>query len=239
MVVYSDSHACLKQLIKIDLSNGATTMKTLIKAIAMASLASTAAVAQADITGTLGVNSSYQFRGIELDGSSTAYAGIGFDLAGFNVGITVIDADEEGFTETDTMIGYTMNLMGTDVRLSYLDRSFDYGNGNDDNDMTEFSVGITASGLSIDYVDGNDDVQLDDMDFSIISLGYTISNVDIVVGTFEYSDGGGEYSYYEISTGTELFGLDASVTLTNTFSEEGFDEQGSTIVIGMSKSLDL
>ena len=236
MVVYNDSHECLKQLIKIDLSNGATTMKTLIKAIAIASLASTAAVAQADITGTLGVNSSYQLYGQELDGSSTAYAGIGFDLSGFNVGITVIDA--EFFTETDTMIGYTMNLMGTDVRLSYTDYAYNFGNGNDDGGQTEFSVGITASGLSIDYVDGNDDLNAPDIDFSIISLGYTVSNVDIVVGTFEYDDGP-EYSYYEISTGTELFGLDASVTLTNTFSEEDFDEQGSTIVIGMSKSLDL
>jgi hypothetical protein len=213
-------------------------MKTLIKAIAMASLASTAAVAQADITGTLGVNSSYQLYGQELDGSSTAYAGIGFDLSGFNVGITVIDADEAGFTETDTMLGYTMNLMGADVRLSYLDRSFDYGV--DDYDVTEFSVGITASGLSIDYVNGNDDINDIDADFSIISLGYTVSNVDIVVGTWDYSDGGPEYSFYEISTGTEIFGLDASVTLTSTFSEDGyFDEQGSTIVIGMSKSLDL
>ena len=212
-------------------------MKTLIKAIAMASLASTAAVAQADITGTLGVNSSYQLYGQELDGSSTAYAGIGFDLSGFNVGITVIDADEAGFTETDTMLGYTMNLMGADVRLSYLDRSFDYGN--DDYDMTEFSVGITASGLSIDYVDGNDNFLIKDADYNVISLGYTVSNVDIVVGTMKYDDMDLEHSYYEISTGTELFGLDASVTLTNTFSEEVYEEQGSTIVIGMSKSLDL
>ena len=216
-------------------------MKTLIKAIAMASLASTAAVAQADITGTLGVNSSYQLYGQELDGSSTAYAGIGFDLSGFNVGITVIDADEAGFTETDTMLGYTMNLMGADVRLSYLDRSFDYGNGNDDYGMTEFSVGITASGLSIDYVDGEDDGLLslgETIDYTVTTLGYTVSNVGILLGSVDI-DNGSEYSYYEISTGTELFGLDASVTLTNTFSEEGFDEQGSTIVIGMSKSLDL
>ena len=53
-------------------------MKTLVKAIAIASLASTAAVAQADVTGSLGVSSSYMFRGEELSGGMTASAGIGF-----------------------------------------------------------------------------------------------------------------------------------------------------------------
>ena len=46
-------------------------------------------------------------------------------------------------------------------------------------------------------------------------------------------------NYYEISTGTEVAGLDASITLTNTFSEEGVASQDAAIVIGLSKSLSL
>lgn len=215
-------------------------MKTLVKAIAIASLASTAAVAQAEVTGTLGVNSSYQFRGLELDGTSTAYATLGMDLAGFQVGIVVTDADDAGFTEMDTSIGYSMNVMGTDVRLSYTDYAYNYGGGNDDTGQTEFSVGITASGLSIDYVDGEDDGQLapGETDYDVLTLGYNVGNVGIVLGAVD-CDSGEEYNYYEISTGTELFGLDATVTVTNTFSEDNVAEDGATLVVGLSKSLNL
>jgi uncharacterized protein (TIGR02001 family) len=230
-------------------------MKTLIKAIAIASLASTAAVAQADVTGSVGVKSSYQFRGLELADGMTTHAGIGFDMAGLSVGVTMTDADnstigyENGaasdFTETDIVIGYSMNLMGSDVRLSYTDYSYDFGNGDDDGGQTEFSVGITASGLSIDYVDGEDTKVMTDSegDFTVLSLGYNVGNVAITLGSFD-TDGGPEYNYYEISTGTELFGLDATVSVTDTFSEENMDlinvdESGATLVVSVSKSLNL
>ena len=215
-------------------------MKTLLKAIAIASLASTAAVAQAEVTGSLGIASSYMFRGQELNDGMTASAGIGFDLAGVSVGVTVTDADDSGFTETDVVLGYTANVMGTDVRFSYTDYMYNYGSGNDDDGQTEFAVGITASGLAIDFISGEDDGMLasGETDYDVLTLGYTVSNVDITLGAVDI-DNGDEYNYYEISTGTELLGLDASVTLTNTFSEDGINESGATLVVGLSKSLNL
>jgi len=225
-------------------------MKTLFKAIAIASLASTAAVAQAEVTGTLGVNSSYMFRGEQLADGNTTYASAGMDLAGFSVGITVTDNDGVNGagenTETDLYVGYGMNLMGTDVRLSYTSYEYDLGASTvagDEEGQTEFAVGITASGLSIDYVDGEDTVATD-YDYTVLTLGYTVGNVDIVVGNVDRDNAAqDEWNYYEISTGTELFGLDASVTVTNTFSEEGNGgnslEGGATIVVGVSKSLSL
>ena len=235
-------------------------MKTLIKAIAIASLASTAAVAQADVTGSLCVKSSYQFRGLELADGMTTHAGIAFGMAGFNVGVTMTDSDNStlgyqgGFakdnTETDIVIGYTMNLMGSDVRLSYTDYSYDFGNGFDDAGQTEFSVGITASGLAIDYIDGEDsDVMSDgDSDYTVLTLGYNVGNVAITLGSVDV-DNGPEYNYYEISTGTELFGLDAKISVTDTFSEEDLfgdepmfnpiEESGATLVLSVSKALNL
>ena len=225
-------------------------MKTLVKAIAIASLASTAAVAQAEVTASLGVNSSYMFRGIELADGNTAYATLGFDLAGLAVGVTVTDSDgSSGInanTETDIAIGYSMNVMGTDVRLSYTDYEYNFGQagnnfgGDDDGTgQTEFSVGITASGVSIDFIDGEDDMSGSDVDFDVLTLGYSVGNVDITIGKVDV-DGSGEYNYYEIGTGTELFGLDASVTVTNTFSEDDSTmESGATLVVGVSKSLNL
>jgi hypothetical protein len=226
-------------------------MKTLFKAIAIASLASTAAVAQAEVTGSLGVNSSYQFRGIEMADGMTTNASLGFDMAGISVGITMTDADngtigyqdgpDSDFTETDIVLGYGMNVMGTDVRLSYTDYSYNFGNGVDDGGQTEFSVGITASGLAIDYVDGEDSdiVNTGDTKYDVLTVGYNVGNVGITLGAVDYDDLG-EYNYYEISTGTELFGLDATVTVTNTFSEDdGMEESGATLVVGVSKSLSL
>ena len=224
-------------------------MKTLFKAIAIASLASTATVAQADATATLGVNSSYMFRGTEMADGNTTYANLGFDLAGLSVGITMTDNDGGGDfqngdanTETDIVIGYSMNVMGTDVRLSYTDYSYEFA-GDDQRDgegQTEFAVGITASGLSIDYVDGEDTLSGNDIDFDVLTLGYTVGNVDFTLGQVD-SDAVtvGEYNYYEISTGTELFGLDAHVMVTNTFSEDVGGDNGATLVVGVSKSLSL
>lgn len=230
-------------------------MKTLFKAIAIASLASTAAVAQAEVTGSLGVNSSYQFRGLELADGMTTNASLGFDMAGISVGIHLTDADNStiayqngansnavsDFTETDIVLGYGMNVMGTDVRLSYTDYSYNFGNGVDDGGQTEFSVGITASGLAIDYVDGEDSdmAGIGDSDYDVLTLGYTVGNVGITLGAVDADAGDVEYNYYEISTGTELFGLDATVTVTNTFSEENVAESGATLVVGVSKSLSL
>ena len=216
-------------------------MKTLVKAIAIASLASTAAVAQAEVSATLGVNSSYMFRGEELADGNTTYAGIGFDLAGLTFGVLVTDSDGNGSvnanTETDISVGYTMNVMGTDVRLGYTDYEYNYGGGTDGDGQTEFAVGITASGLSIDYVDG-ENTDGADYDYDVLSVGYSVNNVDITLGQVD-RENGQEWNYYEISTGTSLFGLDATVTATNTFSEEGIAESGTTLVLGLSKSLDL
>ncbi len=218
-------------------------MKTLIKAIAIASLASTAAVAQAEVTGSLGISSSYMFRGIELNDGMTTSASLGFEMAGISVGVFLTDADDEDFTETDIVLGYSANVMGTDVRLSYTDYAYDFGSGNtfdDETGQTEFAVGITASGLSIDFISGEDDGQLapGETDYDVLTLGYTVSNVDITLGAVDIDDGA-EFNYYEISTGTELFGLDASVMVTDTFSEDGISESGATLVIGVSKSLNL
>lgn len=220
-------------------------MKTLVKAIAIASLASTAAVAQADVTGSLGYASSYQFRGVELAEGSIVTGSLGMDLAGVSFSAVVTDATDDGFTETDYILGYTMNIGGVDVDLGYTDYNYNLGAGDDDSGEQEFSVGVTVSGLNIGYVDGEAEASDGtESDYDVLTLGYTVSNVDITLGQVDV-DGGGEYNYYEISTGTELWGLDATLMLTNTFSAEAPGtpdddlKQSSRIVIGLSKSLSL
>ena len=158
-------------------------MKTLVKAIAIASLASTAAVAQADVTGSLGYASSYQFRGVELAEGSIVTGSLGMDLAGVSFSAVVTDATDDGFTETDYILGYTMNIGGVDVDLGYTDYNYNLGAGDDDSGEQEFSVGVTVSGLNIGYVDGEAEASDGtESDYDVLTLGYTVSNVDITLG---------------------------------------------------------
>jgi hypothetical protein len=199
-------------------------MKTLFKAIAVASLATTG-VAQA-LEGSIGAANEYTFRGETL----------ATDVAGLDVGIALVDAD--GYFERNLMVGYGLNIAGVDIDLGYT--NYSYGEGSDDEE-DEISVGMTASGVTITYVDGEDSNAVGgDFDYNVLSFGYTVGGMDITVGAVEREGGdNAEFNYYEISTGTEVAGLDATVTLTNTFSEEGIAAQDARILVGVSKALSL
>jgi hypothetical protein len=224
-------------------------MKTLFKAIAVASLATTG-VAQA-LEGSIGAANEYTFRGETLATDGIYSASAGTNVAGLDVGIALVDAD--GYFERNLMVGYGLNIAGVDIDLGYT--NYSYGEGSDDEE-DEISVGMTASGVTITYVDGEDSNAVGgDFDYNVLSFGYTVGGMDITVGAVE-RDGDGaaydavaltgngagsdaEFNYYEISTGTEVAGLDATVTLTNTFSEEGIAAQDARIVVGVSKALSL
>ena len=155
-------------------------------------------------------------------------------MAGLSVGVALVDADN--FFERDLMVGYTLNVAGMDVDLGYT--NYSYG-ASTDAEEDEISLGVSVSGVDIGYVDGEADNGAGaTTDYSVLTFGYSVGGMDITVGAVDV-DGGPEYNYYEISTGTEVAGLDASITLTNTFSEEGVAEQDAAIVIGLSKSLSL
>ena len=209
-------------------------MKTLFKAIAVASLATTG-VAQA-LEGSIGAANEYTFRGETLATDGIYSASAGTSMAGLDLGLAVVDAD--GYFERNLMVGYGLNIAGVDIDLGYT--NYSYGEGSDDEE-DEISVGMTASGVTITYVDGEDSNTLGgDYDYSVLSFGYTVGGMDITVGAVEREGGdNAEFNYYEISTGTEVAGLDATVTLTNTFSEEGIAEQDARIVVGVSKALSL
>jgi hypothetical protein len=209
-------------------------MKTLFKAIAVASLATTG-VAQA-LEGSIGAANEYTFRGETLATDGIYSASAGTNVAGLDVGIALVDAD--GYFERNLMVGYGLNIAGVDIDLGYT--NYSYGEGSDDEE-DEISVGMTASGVTITYVDGEDSNAVGgDFDYNVLSFGYTVGGMDITVGAVEREGGdNAEFNYYEISTGTEVAGLDATVTLTNTFSEEGIAAQDARILVGVSKALSL
>ena len=69
-------------------------MKTLFKAIAVASLA-TATAAQAELSASVAVDSEYVFRGVTLDSDATTSATLEYAISGLTVGAWIAD-DEAG-----------------------------------------------------------------------------------------------------------------------------------------------
>ena len=214
-------------------------MKTLFKAIAVASLA-TATAAQAELSASVAVDSEYVFRGVTLDSDATTSASLEYAISGLTVGAWIAD-DEAG--ETDLYVSYGLNAGGVDLGLSYTDYSYNDASGG----QQEIAVSASIKGLGLNYVDGSDDQDGADGDYDVITLDYTIGNVNVLVGQFDYD--AADYSYFEISGSLgQIAGLDASLTITGTFDESdatvaaaqdaGVDMQDS-IVIGLSKAFDL
>ena len=216
-------------------------MKTLFKAIAIASLA-TATAAQAELSASVAVDSEYVFRGITLDDSATTSATLEYAISGLTVGAWIAD-DEAG--ETDLYVSYGLNAGGVDLGLSYTDYSYNDVSGG----QQEIAVSASVKGLGLNYVDGTEDLTGFDLDYDVITLDYTFGNVNVLVGQYDLADADVDYSFFEISGSLgQIAGLDASLTITGTFDESdnavlagqlaNVDSQDS-IVIGFSKAFDL
>lgn len=229
-------------------------MKNFIKVIGISLLAATTAV-QAELSASVGVDSAYIYRAIELDDSITVSANVAYSVAGFTVSAAMIDANAgddfgAGIFETDLSIAYTANIAGQDISLSYTDFSYDFGGDIPDMlDRQELTLSTSIMGLGISYTDGNssDEVIPNGIDFSVITVDYTLSNVNILIGKVD-SDSDiaqiADYSFFEISsTVAQVVGLDVSLTYSGTFSEheESFagGEANNAFVIGLSKGFDL
>jgi len=218
-------------------------MKTLFKAIAVASLA-TATAAQAELSASVAVDSEYVFRGITLDDSATTSATLEYAISGLTVGAWIAD-DEAG--ETDLYVSYGLNVGGVDLGISYTDYSYHDSTGGQE----EIAVSASAGGVGFNYVDGEDTALVEgfDLDFSVITLDYTFGNVNVLLGQYDLDDTNVDYTFFEISGSLgQIAGLDATLTITGTFDESAdaeavadffaIDSQDS-IVIGLSKAFDL
>ena len=224
-------------------------MKTLFKAIAVASLA-TATAAQAELSASVAVDSEYVFRGETLDKDSVMSATLEYAISGLTVGAWIAD-DEAG--ETDLYVSYGLNAGGVDLGVSYTDYSYNNDPLLDEEELPgvrasggqqEIAVSASVKGLGLSYTDGTDDTYGTDNDYSVVTLDYTFGNVNVLVGQIDVDGPDMDHSYFEISGSLgQIVGLDASLTITGTFDEGeeafGNDEENDSIVIGLSKAFDL
>ncbi len=237
-------------------------MKIFKKLLTAIALFTTSFVAFAEVSGQLGANTSHVRRGVELGNETAYYGAMQFDLAGLSFGATVVDTSVDGdqdyiccavplalgdsgdLTETTFNVGYDITIGQLDVALGYLQRENSWslvGNGDEDIDTTEFSASINLQDIVLTYIDG--DVKDDPSNYEEILLGYKVGNTQISLGDVTVDNGFGfesSWKYYEVSTGSEVWGLDLSVTLTGVISaDDPLQDQKSSLVIGLSKSLSL
>ncbi|MDA8693730.1 TorF family putative porin [Pseudomonadales bacterium] len=209
-------------------------MKTLFKAIAVASLA-TATVAQAEVSLTGGAVSDYYFRGVQL-AESSAYASIDYSAGGFYAGVWAIDNNSQ--LERDLYVGYATTVGDVGVDVSYTNYSYsDQG----DNNETDLTLAITFAGLGLSYADvsGEDAAGNDTADSSVITANYNIGNFNLLVGQLDSDAANLDYNWVEVSTSADVAGLTAALTVGGQFGVDADNGNDGYIVLDLSKSFDL
>jgi len=221
-------------------------MKILLKLISGLAILATTAVAQAEVSGQLGMTSSHIRRGAEIGTDLTYFGGITYSAGGFSASASVLDTKGESndavlwsgdFTETQYEFSYGFELGAVNLTVGALDRTNSTDDSNFDIDEREYSLTAELSGVELSYVDGETNVSID---YDVTTLASNLGNTRVLVGkmTYDLFYLSTDYMFYEISSGTQLFGLDANLMYTGVFNSDNIEPR-SKLVLTLSKSLSL
>jgi len=216
-------------------------MKTLMKAVAAASLAtaSVASFADASTSLTIGAVSDYYYRGSNL-GDGGAYFSLDYSNSGFYAGTWMIDdgaAGNDGL-ETDFYFGYAGDVDGFSYSVGYTRYDYTYTN----NFEHEINLGVAVAGFSLDVALGNDDDDTTDDDYTVVQLGYSSGAFGATVGQVSYDMADTTDMWAELSYSADIGELSATATLGQRFADESNDDSGFAdqyIVLDLSKTFDL
>jgi hypothetical protein len=243
-------------------------MRNFFKLTSILAVAATTVAAQAEteFQGTFGYKSDHLRRAQVIGNDGAYYGNLNFSKAGLSFSVTLLESKggvdsnaaeailnyQTDVTEEQFEIGYSASVGQVNFDLKILDRTI--GLNDDDNESTyielkekENSISFNVGDFDYSYVDGEltmpDETEDFELGYDVHSIGYDVNNVNFTLGRMRYdSEGSPSYNYYEIETGTEMFGLDVSVMLTGVISSdelEGELEPKDRLVLGFSKSIDL
>lgn len=217
-------------------------MKTLYKAIAIASLATVATAAQAEVSVTGGVMSDYVFRGVSQS-TGSGYAAVDYEEGGFYAGVWGADVGDA--LEVDLYLGYGIELdSGFTASFGYTRYEYTDNASNDvaGESQDEFGLDLGIAGFGLGYVKGvNNDLGAssgpeDDQDYSVITVSYDSEQWGVLVGMRDADDvdnssfGENEYSWAEIHTSADVAGLTVTATVGVQFgAESDIDSDGNTL----------
>lgn len=229
-------------------------MKSLTKAIAIASLGAVSVTANAqNLSITGGAVSEYVFRGAQL-GDAGAYASLDYEASGFYAGVWAIDDGSAGGNdglETDFYVGYGWEQDELSLGIGY--NRYEYTYIGDFEHEIALSAGF--AGFGIEYVIGDSEDENvgateAEQEYDVITLSWSNDTAGILVSQVSFDDFDGtssgemEYKYVELSGSKEISGLSFTGTIGTTFDLEmnGVDSTGAGseyIVLDVSKSFDL
>lgn len=229
-------------------------MKTLSKAVAIASLLSAgvmgAQVANAEVSYSAGVATTYLWRGTDLGGAAFSASADYAHESGAYAGLWASSGDMEYGNEYDLSVGFAKEV--GDFYFDVKAATYTYAS-KPEGDMGspgENSEGVLALGYmdaSVSYT-----TSLISGSPSYVNLGYSIAGADIAVGISD-NDAGQEYTHFDVSYAlTEQLSItvskivDQSNTTASLLGDDGLagtDDDGAEldedVIVVMSYSLPL
>ncbi len=217
-------------------------LKTLLLSMAVAGAATVAiapAVAQAGVSANIGMVSNYIFRGVEQTESASASAGLDFESdSGFYIGTWA--ADVESGLEYDLYGGWAGEFEGVSLGLGasgyyYTDTAFDSA-------YEEVNLSVGYGMFTVGYDKGTYKPAAGDVDYDhkYLSLAYEDFSATVGLNDGDIDTSDDALTYFDLGYSTELAaGLDGSINLITTTSEDDTVKDQSYLVLGVSKSFDL
>lgn len=168
---------------------------------AVMALSAIAPVANAEVSASVGVASTYLWRGQDLGTGTPAVSGdLTYSRSGFYTGIWVSSGDTGLGTEYDIYAGYGTEIGGLSVDLSvwtYVNPNEPGGVDHTDTfgDATDAILGLGYGPLSLTWI--ND---VDTTDINYVALGYSFGSFSLSYGGFITGrDDVSEYSHLDLT----------------------------------------
>ena len=212
-------------------------MKTLSKAIAIASLVSasalTAQVAQAEVSASAAVASTYLWRGTDLGGAAVSGSLDYSHASGAYAGIWGSSGDASGGNETDLYFGFAGEAGSIGYDIGYA--TYLYPGEDDIDDAAEFYLSVSAAAFSATVYVPTDS----DSDYRYIALGADAGDYSFALGqTIDNTDDDfpgvdADYTHLDV---TYAYNDKLAFTYSQVVAEdtEGYADMGGTFVVSYS-----
>jgi len=170
-------------------------MKTISKAVAVASLISAGFVGQAqaevEVSASAAVSNMYLWRGTDL-GAANGVPAISGDLSasmgGLYAGVWTSSGDTANGQEYDLYVGYGLEAGEVAVDFSYWTYIYPGVAGDDPADLHEVVVSVSAMGFSAAAYYNVDQDEDEGTDYIYNTLGYEMGKFSATYGMTSYSD---------------------------------------------------
>lgn len=207
-------------------------MHTFKKTLVAAALVSAGAAAQAEVSGSAAIASSYLWRGFDLSGGSAVVSGsLDYaDESGIYAGIWGSSGDDSYGTEYDLYLGWGGNLTEDfSLDIGYVDYNYPSPGNEGATDFEEVILGLAYGPVSFTFVEPT----TDGLEYNYYAIGYEYEDFSFTYGMWD--DDGADGGHIDV---TYSMG-DLAFTLSQVVDDEFYDGYDETqFVVSYSIPLD-